>query len=389
MQIRVILDTNIFSGDRHRTSESFKALTRLSAQGLIQIILPYIVKREWQTQLVAQSREDFVNLLNAARDLVARGVPEDLAPLLRDLIGQAENRLEDVVAHATVSYQNWIQQNQVVEQELTLQLGANAMEAYFSGTPPFSAPKIRKHIPDSFLYQALAEQAIQYPVYFVSFDKELLNQCSKIGNLKPFENLNRLMADEAVQDLIAQQSGASSSIATDQELPSEMESQFDPIETLRKLQFSPDANTKITSYLVTDGAKMIAGTTFRSKSIPGDDKEAYVESFGELEDVEVMWDEAAYLGDFTYVLEYKGTGTMLVSYYVHKGDTWALERRKVHYQDHNSHVWEIEEETSVTVYGYISVTIDQDYRTGDDIAPAIVEMDIDSIERVILEEDDA
>ena len=49
MPLRVVLNTNIFRRDPFRLSQGFKTLSHLCTAGKIELFLPEIVRREFET----------------------------------------------------------------------------------------------------------------------------------------------------------------------------------------------------------------------------------------------------------------------------------------------------------------------------------------------------
>jgi PIN domain len=379
MPIRVVLDTNVYTNDKLRRSEPFKSLGRLLKTGDLKLILPFIVMREFQTQLRASNSDDIANLLKSGRALIDRGIPDDLKTALQVLLLKFADRQEQVEGHAQSEFDHWLAENAVAQHGLSADLSKKAMEAYFTGQAPLVSPKDRKHIPDSFLYQALAELAAEGAVCFVSHDNQLREHCAKIVKVEVFESLTKFIAAEQVQSLIVEEEVSQSS--------DRASTSGSKKNVLKRLQHYAEINPHIKTYVAEHGAEMVAGTTFRSRSIPGNDQEAYVQMFGHLDDIELSWDEAVYMGDSTFVVPYAGTGEMLIEYYLNKADTWQVEDRHVSLTDHNNHVWEVQENCSVTIHGVLSIELDEDFESVLDIAEALQDLEIDSIESVCLEED--
>lgn len=67
------------------------------------------------------------------------------------------------------------------------------MEAYFSGLPPFSKPKSREDIPDSFIYESLKTISDDSgKIYFVCADNNLRKSCDNIQNIKGLKSFSEL-----------------------------------------------------------------------------------------------------------------------------------------------------------------------------------------------------
>jgi hypothetical protein len=81
-----------------------------------------------------------------------------------------------------------------------------AMEAYFTGQPPFKEPKARKDIPDAFLFQAA--QTIGRTVdklYVISEDGAFGEAMATLENVILLKSLNVFVELPEVQAMLAQQ----------------------------------------------------------------------------------------------------------------------------------------------------------------------------------------
>ncbi|RYH65645.1 MAG: hypothetical protein EON54_05455 [Alcaligenaceae bacterium] len=399
MPLRVVLDSNIYTGDKLRKGEPFKTLARMCKKGDVLVILPYIVEREIQTQLAAGSKDDVIAFLKSGKELLSRGVPDDVGAVLGAAINLLNDRQNDVVAHAQVLFDQWGIENNVAKHGLSADLSRKAMEAYFTGQAPLTSPKDRKHIPDAFLYQAIVELAGEGPLFVVSQDNQLRNQCANIPDVEVFENLTSFIASAPVQGLIVEEDVLQSIVQVGSWMEAEMvapvpsnaekveKATVDVKTILERLRQYANSDPFIKNYVAEHGAEDGAGQTFRSRSVPGDDGEAYLQSYGPLDEVELYWDDAAYMGDSTYLVPYRGTGEMLVEYYLRKSDWHEVDGRKVSFTDHNDYVFEVEEERGVTVDGLLRIELDDDAISSDDISTSIQSIEIDSIENVALEKD--
>ncbi|TXL64342.1 PIN domain-containing protein [Zeimonas arvi] len=158
-QFHVVLDTNIYRKSPKRTDLAFLALERLAKAGLLHLHLPYVVEREFQTQQVTQYKKEVDAAVGGLESLIKKGVgPAQLATvegMLNTLKGTAPALLSDVEQ----ALPNWVvgiggSRHAITEAQATL-----AMEAYFLGSAPLKAPKVRDDIPDSFIFQMIADLA--------------------------------------------------------------------------------------------------------------------------------------------------------------------------------------------------------------------------------------
>ncbi|MFT5633244.1 MAG: rRNA-processing protein FCF1 [Rubritalea sp.] len=62
--IHVILDTNIYCKTNNFTTTNFKKLKRLLQARKAKLYVPYIVKREFQTQQSIEAKQAIVDIIN-------------------------------------------------------------------------------------------------------------------------------------------------------------------------------------------------------------------------------------------------------------------------------------------------------------------------------------
>lgn len=407
MAIQVVLDTNIFFNDKTRQSAPFITLSRLCKRKEVQVMLPHVVVREYQTQLRKRCADDVKAVLDSSRSLLAHGVPDGVREPLEAMVDRVKAQQEDLLAGAHGAFDQWVVDNAVVVMPLSLAQTEKAMEAYFTGKPPFPTPKERKHIPDSFVYQVLVESIAAGPINFVCHDHHLRDQAAKIDGVTVYEKLTDFIATKEVQALLSAPDGPKvvavdfsknvavvegwmeAEVITKEQLAKEAEAAEHVKKILAQLeQFAKD-DPLLRDHVIENGAALLANTSFQSKSIPGDDHEAYVQAYGPLtSNVRFFWNEAVFMGDSTYVVPYKGTGEMLIDYYLHKGDLWQVEDRGVSLTDQNRNVFAVQEERAVTVRGNLTVVLEDGFTPGDDLAEAVSDLWIDTIEAAHLAEDD-
>jgi hypothetical protein len=408
MPLRIILDTNIFRGDIFRQSQGFKTLSHLCKVGQIELVLPDIVRREFETQLGADDADAVAKFKKAAGELLERAMPVDIKNAIDELLKELEAKKAEVVQASAVSFVAWTKEHAVKDLPLSGDQALAAMDAYFNAGKPFKAAKERKDLPDAMIYQSLLQLATEGPLGLVCSDGKLSEACSSIDGVTVYQNLKELIASETVQTLIVQGEAPKKAVQEAEAQPtatadSWMEADVIPsltqdaqllqvgqnikaiIEGLRQLSLK-DQNA-LTSYVSSHGGESLASTTFHSPSIPGDDREAYIAMFGELNDVQFEWEQAAYHGNSIYIVPFQAAGYFNISYYVPKWDVEEIESRGATYSEHNDYVVEAEEEAELSISGALRVVVAVDYQSGDEIENAIEDLEIDSVDSPMLTED--
>lgn len=370
MPLKVVLDTNVYSSDKFRLGQGFKTLGTLCQNKHVEVMLPYIVKREFETQLDANASEIMVDFEKACKRMAGGPIPADLRAALDGLRQRFKERREEVLASHTVNFAGWRHTYAVNELTLSGDHAVAAMQNYFTAGPPFKSAKMRDDIPDALLYQEVVNLSQADPIVFVCKDKNLAESVADVANITHYIDLNAFVASSEVQAIIAQQEAADSAVLLQ-----------------RLKEFSAVPANALTEYVSDHGGEDLAGTHFSSPSIPGDDREAYIYMFGALEGIEFDWDSATYHGDLIYVVPFSGEGEFNITYYVPKWDVEEIEQRGGSYSYHNDYVVEASEEAALRVKGMLRVKISDDYQPGDDLEDVIEEIKIDAVDPPLLAED--
>lgn len=370
MPLRVVLDTNVYSSDKYRLGQGFKTLGRLCKDGHAELLLPFIVRREFETQLDVNAAEALSSFEKSCKKLANSPIPADLRASLDELVCTFKARRQDVLDSHSLNFSEWMLEHDVEERPLNGEHAVAALENYFNIGPPFKALKVREDIPDALLYQEVAHLAKDQPLIFICNDTKLVEAIAGVPNIRHFSDLNGFLASEAVQEVVAL--GA----ATDaQDL------------LVRLKQFAAAGDSALSTYVSDHGAEDLAGTYFTSPSLPGDDREAYIYMFGSLDNVDFDWDNATYHGEMVYVVPFAGLGEFNITYYVPKWDVEQIEQRGGSYSYHNDYVVEADEEATLQVTGTLRIKIADDYKVGDDLDEAIEALSIDEVDSPTLVED--
>ena len=371
MPLKVLLDTNVYSSDKYRVGQAFKTLGHLCQNGHVEVLLPHIVQREFETQLDANAAEIMASFEKSSKKLANSPIPADLRADLDALMAQFKARKDEVVASHSADFAAWRQANAVTELTLNGDHAIAAMQNYFTGGPPFQSAKKREDIPDALLYQQVVDLASQGPLIIVSKDKNFSGAINATGNIAHYGDLNAFVGSDEVQAIIAQQEAADSAALLE-----------------RLAQWASQPPNALTEYVSEHGGEGLAGTHFSSPSIPGDDREAYIYMFGNLYDITFGWDLATYHGDMVFVVPFAGVGEFNINYYVPKWDVEEIEHRGGFYRHHNDYVVEADEQATLWVNGMLRIKVAGDYQPGDDLEDAIEELTIDKVDSPLLIEDE-
>lgn len=371
MPLKVVLDTNVYSSDKFRLGQDFKTLGGLCQNGHVEVMLPYIVKREFETQLDTNAAEIMAGFEKFSKRTVGGPIPADLRTELDALIAKFKARKQEIVQSHRVHFDAWRHDHAVHDLAFDGVHAAAAMENYFTAGPPFQLAKNREDIPDAMIYQDILKVAADGPVVVICKDKKLTKAVVNIANVTHYPDLNGFIASAEVQAIIAQQEAANNAANLLQRLK----------------DFTAIVPNLLTEFVSDHGGEQLAGTRFSSRSIPGDDREAYIYMFGSLYDIEFDWGGATYHGDLVFVVPFGAEGIFNINYFVPKWDVHEIESRGGSYRYHNDYVVEADEEAELWVTGMLRIKVSDRYTPEDDLEDVIEEMSIDSVDEPCLVED--
>lgn len=367
---RVVLDTNIYRSNPRRDNLPFSALSRLCKADVVQLFVPYIVLREFQTQQSTQVKKQLAALVSAARSLGSQpATPEDLSPQLAQLVGQLTAREAEIALGTEDYFLGWIKDNKAEVIDLSASQAQSAMEAYFVGDTPLKEPKVRSDIPDALIFQAVRELASS-PLTFVCEDEKLRYACASIAGVTVFSSLPAFIESAGVQDEI-------------KEL--DVIQKIGPIvDAMEKFE---EATLEFTSTVRNKVGEALMWKKIESRSIPDDNYEATISGYSEPEDIELDFGDAAYFGGGEFGIPFKATLYVTGFYYLFKGDAYRSEGRSVSLSDHNDHYYEAEEEFEVDVDGLVKISCNRDALDPGEIDAAITDVSLDSIGSIRLADD--
>lgn len=365
-----LLDTNVFSQNPKRNSLAFKALERLCMAGLVKLIVPRVVYKEFQTQQVKTVLGKFDAAVKGLESLKGlNGIAPSLADLGNRLSDELPGERAAVVAAAQAPFDLWLKSHKAELQNFSGVEMIDAMTAYFDGSPPFKEAKVRNDIPDAILYQAVTRLCAE-PLVSVCDDRKLFDALAGLPNNEVVEDLAKFIERDEVQawlgDLDIKQS----------------------VHLFRSaLGQLEDEDRFLTNLVESEIGDHLAGTTVRSRSLPSDDHEGTVLSYGEADDVRLFIDDLFYVGSGEFGVPFECKVDATVAYYVFKADWYSDEELTDSVVDHNRHYFEAERQVTLGVKGMLKVKFAVEKFPK--LAPMELfeDAEIDSVDRVKISED--
>ena len=325
----VFLDTTVLRNDPRRTSPAWKVLTKLAKRGMLEVHLSDVSKREFTTNREQEFDSAIAALNKSIREL------KDFLPEGRyweDLEAQAAKMakrrdwITDELSEFLMSVFATVHPV-VGEHALT------AVDAYFTGSAPFSKIKSRDDFPDAFIYQALTALAQTVnPLHVVTGDKRFAAAIGKVPGAIAYASLKELIEAEAISGLIQRSDnidwfirfvGASENGSSDG--------------TIARL-----IQEKLDGHAVHD---------FHNNY------EARVIGYDEIRDIDFDQDNVEDWGEGVLVLPFTALCNCLVELYIEKWEYHGIDdsRRPKSIEDWNERIYRAEEYYDLKIVGTVTV----------------------------------
>ena len=317
--IHLVLDSNIFRKKPRLDSPEFKSIAYLAKKNDIRLHIPYFVEKEFVSFLENEQEkriDSAIKLLEAVSNYKNTG-PATIKIL--EMLENVKSTKKEIIIERSRSFINWISEVNAERYHLNEQETQKALDAYFYGKLPLKEPKVRKDIPDSFIFQTILSLKGEYKadLYAVIHDNSFREACEKSG-LKCFDDLSKFLGLDIIQELLKQK------LIYDNEdrifkylielTKSENESILDAVESL----------------LLSDEYRMISGG-----KVPGESNEIYVSLVDRPHFIE--YEEVEYFGGSLFVIYFSSLVELTYEYPVFHYDTYDLDRDKyyIEYIDKN------------------------------------------------------
>jgi hypothetical protein len=357
-------------------SAAFSRLQKLIEEGVVEVLMPYVVSEEWRTQRLEHLRSQCDKAEEALKGLTSseylRALPQTqvLAQALA-AVGQVTDDLNTVSQQAVERLLQALQTNIM---PLADEHGRRVMTAYFAGRPPFASIKSRKDIPDAFVFEAVTDVAGDdgSPLIVVTADKNFRKHIEALPATSCHETLEQFVESQAVKDLTAEIEAEAAWRAA---MPAVIEFARNHEEELMS-----DAD------FVNSFIDSVAGKEVTHASIPSDEGEARVSMVGDPDDLEVEWDSAEDYGPGVLRVPFRCTSEVLLDFYVYFADAYSqAEHIRVQWADPDERKYFDAQANAVAdVSGHL--TLEFENWVGEMNAEA-TDVKIDEIEEVDLQED--
>lgn len=172
----VIFDTSAIS-KIYATNAMYGSLCDLAVAKKIEIHIPYIVKREIETQRLIEVENQFNKVFSELKELnKITGKNNKVS----NILASYENIKSEIIRERETDNDLYFYNLTAKIHEIDAEQAKNAFEAYFCGNKPLITPKNREDIPDSFICQSIYSIIEQHynqnkKIIVIANDKKIFN----------------------------------------------------------------------------------------------------------------------------------------------------------------------------------------------------------------------
>lgn len=341
--INIAIDTNAISKLKV-SNASYKAIKRLVENEHLIVHIPYVVKREFETQAIHGITAEY-NKATASLKTLSNKVSRvsKIKKIFDELLSINEVITDNVKESTQYFFDGW---GSIIH-DIDHTQAINSLESYFQGTLPFRNPKDKNDIPDSFVCRGIESLKnngnIDYLVVITN-DNQVFNNFSGKNGYHLYRNIYDFLNIEPVQN----------SLKTLDLLLKTEKYRKNPLDLIEKIE----CNTPILGdYLKRNSGEFLYGKTISHASIPDDNDEAVINSFDDAEKVSIQFTDPIHYGEDQIGLYFELTIWVNAHFYIHKPD-YYIRNYNFTVADHNEYYFEGEDAFHLRVTGIVSVKID-------------------------------
>jgi hypothetical protein len=310
-----------------------KALTRFAANGHVEMLIPWIVAREF-TSKPSPRIETMAELRKSLKNLKKTGLNE-LHKKIADFETSVEKEFERHESLAKQRFAEWEKRTGAVILPPAADHATKVMDKYFAGTLPFSSEKARTDIPDAFVVEAILDLTSQGPIFALAHDGLVAEALKANPGIKVFKTVKALLDSDDFQDALGD--------------IDEIDAKHEQANVEKVVvEFLRD-NTRFRSPMEDDISRLVAGKTLQYRNPNHDEKEG---------PDEIFIDSVQEVSEWTFdgTSDYLGEGVVLVNFEASveidaddpMGGSW-------HDEEGN-----LDSSRIVTVLGAVSISLDVD-----------------------------
>lgn len=299
------------------------------------------VENEFKSQIEIEQKKRVESALATLNNICRLTEPGTKTSDLVNVIQSLFDTKGEIVEERGNIFIQWASEINAIRYSLDKKETADALSAYFKGNPPLKEPKIRKDIPDSFIFQSLLRIHEKDHMHVVVEDSKLRDACFSAGMIC-YKDLSTFIESEEIKLLLQGK--------IDSDVLGALESQISEfLNNNRYLLID-----RIEKKLLSDEYNMISGD-----HIPGESNEIYVSGVNEPQEIEFIGDIEHY-GDSLFVVYFRAKVEFIYEYGVHRSDVHELNPKKYYFEYLNDYYFNVETTDEFIFDGRIELDYDID-----------------------------
>lgn len=352
--IHIAIDTSALEDNKSLNDANYKALKRLVDAKIISIHIPFIVKREIETQEKELYLEKFKQLKTSLRQFDRVRKNNDLYQKIRQIKTEIDQLEPTILEDADNFSKAWVEGLNSKICELNQNQTTDAWAAYFNGEAPLTSKKERQDIPDSFVCRGIEQiQKDVTDLVVLAKDKKIFDTFKSKPNYEVHKTIREFIASQNIQDKLK-----------------DLDKGFQIFQKqtqnlLGFIQSYEQSNPQIKVYLESNIGEAILDSSVNGIPYSNDiDGEATISSYYDGRDVEIDLTNPTHYGEDQIGFKFKLNVEVVVDYFIDKSeyyghyygddDSWISD---ISVEDWNDHVLHAESTIDVKVTGIVSVKI--------------------------------
>lgn len=345
--IHISMDTSGIGTNKSLSHASYKALKRLVDADQIKVHIPYVVKREFETQEYERYIKEYQSALSGVKGLNRIQKSPSLQAITSDLVEKIQSLEDEIKDDANKHSKLWFEGLNTEFYEIDGLQAKNSLEAYFSGKAPLTQSKNRNDIPDSFICRGIEKikENLEH-IHLIVKDNKIVKTFNDNSNFTLYQSITSFIESKDMQVNLKKL-----------DILDDYINNF--LQFLQKLE---SKNPTIEYYLSSKIGDEIYGMTIKDDSIPDDNHEATIRMYGDGSNVNLDFANPIYYGNDQIGIKFDLEVEVYADYYIYKADYYSMLDGDVNLSvsDWNDHYFEVEREFNIKVTGIVSVKFDVD-----------------------------
>lgn len=354
--IHVAIDTSALEDNKSLNDANYKALKRLVDSKIITIHIPYIVKKEIETQEKELYLETYKQLKTSLRKFDRVRKNKDIDQKINQIKTQFDELESSIFADAENFSKQWAEGLNSQICELNQSQTSDAWDAYFNGAAPLTSKKERQDIPDSFICRGIENiQRDVTDLVVLAKDKKIFNTFNNKPNYEVHKTIREFVESAKIQEELEELDTIRGSEIFKNQIQN-------LIGFIHKFELTTNL---IKSYLKDNIGKAIIDSSVYGVPLSNEmDGEATISSYSDGLNINLNLDKAIHYGENQFGFDFELEVEVFIDYYIDKSEYYMSladhehEPRNVSIDDWNDHVFQAESDVNVAVKGTVSIKID-------------------------------